>query len=208
MAAIGESENNNMTKFEAGAMPRSDEPARRQVIARLAGSAAAACLGLPVFAQSAHPKSLRIGTTFDSSGIESANATGLFLGSTAYFNALIGPITATALLATIGDCTNFDSGRQFAAWLGLVPRQHSSGGKPRMLGISKRGDCYVRKLLVHGARAVIRTRQSKPQVDDWLARLLGRRHVNVAAVALANKTARTAWAMLRRAEDYRRPATT
>lgn len=118
----------------------------------------------------------------------------------------IGPITATALIATIGDSSNFSNGRQLAAWLGFVPRQHSSGGKPRMLGISKRGACYVRKLLVHGARAVIRVQQNKASPEAWLARLLARRHANVAAVALANKNARTVWAMLRRGEDYRRPA--
>jgi transposase len=118
----------------------------------------------------------------------------------------IGPITATALIATIGDSANFSNGRQLAAWLGLVSRQHSSGGKSRMLGISKRGDCYVRKLLVHGARAVIRVQQNKASPEAWLAGLLARRHANVAAVALANKNARTVWAMLRRGEDYRRPA--
>jgi len=106
----------------------------------------------------------------------------------------IDPIAASALVATVGDSTRFSNGRQLAAWLGLVPRQHSSGGKSRMLGISKRGDCYVRKLLVHGARAVIRAQQSRASPDAWLAKLLGRRHANVAAVALANKNARTVWA--------------
>ena len=116
----------------------------------------------------------------------------------------IGPITASALVASVGDAKSFESGRQLAAWLGLVPRQHSSGGKSTLLGISKRGDTYLRTLLVHGARAVIRVAENKPSyAESWLARLIGRRHHNVAAVALANKNARIVWALLKHDRDYR-----
>jgi transposase len=109
----------------------------------------------------------------------------------------IGPITASALAASIGDAKQFNSGRQLAAWLGLVPKQHSSGGKPLLLRISKRGDTYLRTLLIHGARAVIRVAKQKAgYADSWLARLIDRRHTNVAAVALANKNARIVWALL------------
>jgi transposase len=115
----------------------------------------------------------------------------------------IGPITASALIASVGDAKSFENGRQLAAWLGLVPRQHSSGGKQNLLGISKRGDSYLRKLLVHGARAVIRVaeRQADPG-DHWLSGLIGRRNKNVATVALANKNARTAWALLAHDREY------
>lgn len=110
----------------------------------------------------------------------------------------IGPITASALVASIGDAKNFKNGRQVAAWLGLVPRQHSTGGKPNLLGISKRGDTYLRTLLIHGARAVLFHAQRKGQEQDvsWLSSLAQRRNKNVAAVALANKNARIAWALL------------
>ena len=115
----------------------------------------------------------------------------------------VGPMTATALLAAIGDARQFANGRQLAASLGLTPRQHSSGGRDRLLGISKRGDAYVRSLLVHGARAMIRTAKTK---EDRLSRcvieLAERSHPNVACVALANKTVRMAWAMLRHDRDY------
>lgn len=115
----------------------------------------------------------------------------------------IGPITASALVASVGDATSFTSGRQLAAWLGLVPRQHSSGGKPTLLGISKRGDSYLRTLLIHGARAVIRLAENKAGYGgSWLARVLARRHKNVAAVALASKNARTAWALLAHDREY------
>lgn len=117
----------------------------------------------------------------------------------------IGPVTATALLAAIGDAGTFRNGREWAAWLGLVPRQHSTGGKERLLGISKRGDRYLRCLLVHGARAVVKqcARKEKPDArSQWLARLLERRHRNVATVALANRMARTAWAVLRSGQPY------
>lgn len=116
----------------------------------------------------------------------------------------IGPLTASALVASIGDAKSFANGRQLAAWLGLVPRQHSSGGKSVLLGISKRGDSYLRMLLVHGARAVIRVAENKPgYAGSWLARLIGRRHPNIAAVALANKNARIVWALLKHDTDYR-----
>ncbi|MHB8256581.1 MAG: IS110 family RNA-guided transposase [Acidiferrobacterales bacterium] len=108
----------------------------------------------------------------------------------------IGPITASALVASVGDAKGFRNGRQFAAFLGLVPRQHSSGGRETLLGISKRGDVYLRTLLIHGARAVVRINEAKAQPDCWLTRLLARRNKNIAAVALANKNARTAWALL------------
>ena len=115
----------------------------------------------------------------------------------------IGPITASALAASIGDAKSFANGRQLAAWLGLVPRQHSSGGKSTLLGISKRGDAYLRTLLIHGARAVIRVAESKlGYAESWLARLIGRRHPNVAAVALANKNARIVWALLKHERRY------
>ena len=114
----------------------------------------------------------------------------------------IGPITASALVATVGDARNFKNGRQLAAWLGLVPRQHSTGGKSTLLGISKRGDCYLRTLLIHGARAVIRHVQGKPERVGWLPSLLVRRHQNVATVALANKNARIVWALLAHERQY------
>lgn len=107
----------------------------------------------------------------------------------------IGPITASALVASIGDARSFNNGRQLAAWLGLVPKQHSSGGKALLLSISKRGDSYLRTLLIHGARAVIRHAENQP-AGTWLNKLLARRHTNVAAVALANKNARIVWALL------------
>jgi transposase len=115
----------------------------------------------------------------------------------------VGPIVASALLAAVGDARHFANGRQMAASLGLTPKQHSSGGKERLLGISKRGDCYVRTVLIHGARAVIRTAKGKSDpLSLWLNALVSRRHPNIAAAALANKTARIAWAMLRNATDY------
>ena len=115
----------------------------------------------------------------------------------------IGPITATALVASIGDARAFSNGRQLAAWLGLVPRQHSSGGKPVLLGISKRGDVYLRTLLIHGARAVISHVEHRcDQAESWLKRLLGRRNRNISAVALANKNARVVWALLAHDRQY------
>jgi transposase len=116
----------------------------------------------------------------------------------------IGPVTATALVATVGDARSFKNGRQMAAWLGLVPGQHSSGGKPKLLGISKRGDKYLRTLLIHGARAVllrVKLRQSRGE-HSWLEGLLDRRHYNIAAVALANKNARILWALMAHGRDF------
>ena len=116
----------------------------------------------------------------------------------------IGFITATALVATVGDARAFRSGRQFAAWLGLVPRQHSSGGKERMGGISKMGDRYLRHLLVVGATAVVRfTRRRTTAVNLWANRLLERKPVRLVTVAVANKMARIAWAVMTREETYR-----
>lgn len=114
----------------------------------------------------------------------------------------IGPITASALVASIGDAKNFDSGRQLAAWLGLVPRQHSSGGKSNLLGISKRGDVYLRTLLIHGARAVVYRAGQKAESCSWINAVVQRRNRNVAAVALANKNARTVWALLAHDRHY------
>ena len=118
----------------------------------------------------------------------------------------IGPLTASALIATVGDVSQFTNSRQFSAWLGLVPRQHSSGGKQNLLGISKRGDCYVRSLLVHGARAALRVanlkRQTDPSLSGWIHKLAQTKHANVATVALANKNARVAWALLSKAQSF------
>src|ERR1700686_3630486 len=106
-------------------------------------------------------------------------------------------LTASALVASVGDAKVFHTGRQFAAWLGLVPRQSSSGGKSNLLGISKRGDVYLRTLLIHGGRAVLRHLKRPPErAQGWLARVATRRNSNIAAVALANKNARTVWALL------------
>ncbi|WP_339678520.1 IS110 family transposase [uncultured Zhongshania sp.] len=119
----------------------------------------------------------------------------------------VGLQTATALAATVGDGKDFRNGRQLAAYLGLVPRQHSSGGRPRLLGISKRGDSYLRGLLIHGARAVIRHIRRRlalgqPGGNPWVEQLLLRCHPNEVAVALANKMARIAWVVLSRNEHY------
>jgi transposase len=117
----------------------------------------------------------------------------------------IGPVTASAI-AAIGNGGAFHKGREFAAWMGLVPREHSTGGQQKLLGISKRGNSYLRKLFVQGARAVLqqRTKQSSG-LSAWLAQLTSRTHRNVAAVALANKLARIAWAVLAKNEQYRPP---
>jgi transposase len=108
----------------------------------------------------------------------------------------LGPITASAIVATVGDAREFKNGRQLAAWMGLVPKQKSSGGKQNLLGISKRGDTYLRTLLIHGARSVINVAEKKAGPESWLRKLMGRRHTNVATVALANKNARIIWALL------------
>jgi transposase len=118
----------------------------------------------------------------------------------------IGPVTATALIAAIGNGAAFRKGREFAAWMGVVPREHSTGGKQKLLGISKRGNSYLRILFIQGARAVLQ--QSTKQTSGlsaWLAQLTARTHRNVAAVALANKLARIAWAVLAKNEPYRPP---
>ena len=120
----------------------------------------------------------------------------------------IGPITASALVASIGDAKNFDSGRQVAAWLGLVPKQHSSGGKQNLLSISKRGDAYLRTLLIHGARSVIYRAVQKPESCSWINGVVNRRNKNVAAVALANKNARIVWALLAHDREFRSDYTT
>jgi transposase len=116
----------------------------------------------------------------------------------------IGFITATALAATVSDARVFRSGRQFAAWLGPVPKQHSSGGKERMGGISKMGDRYLRHLLVVGATAVVRyTRRKATTVSIWANQLLERKPARLVTVAVANKMARIAWAVMAREENYR-----
>ena len=116
----------------------------------------------------------------------------------------IGPLTATALLAAVGDASSFKRARDLSAWLGLVPRQRTTGGKPRLLGISRRGNTYLRTLFVHGARAALpwlSKHQSK--LGAWLRGLLARSHRNVAVVALANKLVRIAWATLHHLEPFR-----
>lgn len=116
----------------------------------------------------------------------------------------IGPLVATALVAAVGSGHGFERGRDLAAWLGLVPRQHSTGGKPKLLGISKRGNPYVRRLFLHGARAVrLHARRERHWFGPWLDRLEKRVHANVAVTALANKLARIAWAVLFKKQDYR-----
>jgi transposase len=115
----------------------------------------------------------------------------------------VGPLIATALVASVGHGEQFSQGRQMAAALGLTPRQHSSGGKARLLGISKRGDPYLRSILIHGARATAAAAKHKDdRLSRWVTDLAQRRHLNVAAVALANKTVRMAWAMMRNEADY------
>jgi transposase len=115
----------------------------------------------------------------------------------------IGPITATALVCAIGDGKQFKRGRDLSAWLGLTPRQHSSGGKDCLLGISKRGDTYLRTLLIHGARAVLKVADRKDDPRSrWLQNLCCRRNKNIAAVALANKNARIVWALLTKETDF------
>lgn len=116
----------------------------------------------------------------------------------------VGPITASAIVSSVGDAKQFKSGREFSAWLGMVPRQHSSGGKERLVGISKRGDSRLRTLLIHGARsALLASLHKTDRRSEWLRTLTERRNKNIATVALANKQARIIWAMLTRQEDYR-----
>lgn len=119
----------------------------------------------------------------------------------------VGPITASALVATIADPGHFASARHFAAWVGLVPRQYSTGGKERLGAISKRGNPYLRRLLVIGAQSVLRWGLARlAKASPWLRGLLARRPLNVVATALANKMARIIWAMMTRNENYRTPA--
>ena len=116
----------------------------------------------------------------------------------------IGPVIATALVATVTDGRLFTSGRHFAAWLGLVPREHSSGGKQRLLGLSKRGDGYLRRQLIHGARALVRLAKGREgTLWGWINGLLARRPFNVTVAAVANKLARIAWVILARNESWR-----
>jgi transposase len=116
----------------------------------------------------------------------------------------IGPLISTAIVAAIGNGAAFHKGRDFAAWLGLVPKQHSTGGKARLLGISKRGNRYLRKILIHGARAaVLRLKRERAPMGAWMTALEARAPRNVLIVATANKLARIAWALLSSGEDYR-----
>lgn len=119
----------------------------------------------------------------------------------------IGPVVASALAAAVDDGRQFGKGRDLAAWLGLTPREHSSGGKQRLGGISKQGDTYVRTLLIHGARAALNAAVNKTDPRSrWVTALAARRNKNIATVALANKNARIAWAILARGEVYRAAA--
>jgi transposase len=116
----------------------------------------------------------------------------------------VGPIIATALVATVPDATTFRSGRHLAAWMGLVPRQHSSGGKERRLGLSKRGDAYLRRQLIHGARALVKVSTGRTgKLWSWINGLRKRRPFNVVVAAVANKLVRIIWAMLSHREAYR-----
>ena len=116
-----------------------------------------------------------------------------------------GPITASAFVASVGDARSFKNARQVPAWLGMVPRQDGSGGKVTLGRISKRGDVYLRTMLIHGARSVIAQIERKPdKADEWLKKLLARRNKNIAAVALAAKNARIAWALLAHERGYQR----
>ena len=115
----------------------------------------------------------------------------------------VGPVIATALVATLGQGQAFRKGRDFAVSLGLTPKQHSTGGRAQLLGISKRGDAYLRQLLVHGARAAVRTADRRDDaLSRWIQGMLARKHTNVVVVALANKTARMAWALIHNDQDY------
>src|ERR1700719_3910489 len=119
----------------------------------------------------------------------------------------VGPLVATAVVAAVGNASEFKSGRELSAWVGLVPRQHSSGNRSQLLGISKRGDRYLRTILIHGARAALRRADHKrDQRSRWAMRIKLARGYNKAAVALANKNARIIWALLTRGENYRPPA--
>ena len=115
----------------------------------------------------------------------------------------IGPLSASALAVALGDGSGFKNGRAFAASLGLVPKQHSTGGKQKLLGISKRGDSYVRTLLTQGARAVMRhSKNQEDHLSEWINQMSRRKHSNIVAIALANKTARIAWSVIAKDTDY------
>ena len=115
----------------------------------------------------------------------------------------VGLLTATAMVAAVSDINAFKNGRELAAWLGLVPRQHSTGGKPTLMGISKRGDNYLRALLIHGGRSVVRVADKyKDKRNRWVSELDQRRGKNISAVAVANKNARIAWALLSKNVNY------
>lgn len=116
----------------------------------------------------------------------------------------VGPLSATALVAAVGDARMFSKGRELSAWLGLVPRQRTTGGKPTLLGIGKTGNSYVRRLLIHGARSLLKHLHRRDhELGAWMNRLQERAHRNVAVVAVANKIARIAWAVLARRDVYR-----
>ena len=118
----------------------------------------------------------------------------------------VGPVTATALIAAVGNASDFRKGRNLAAWMGIVPGEYSTGGKQKLLGISKRGNKYLRTLFIQGARSVVQQRHKQtPGLRSWLAQLLARTHQNVVIVALANKLVRMAWAVLCKNERYRAP---
>jgi transposase len=120
----------------------------------------------------------------------------------------VGSLVATAVVAAIGNGAAFQKGREFAAWLGLVPKQHTSGDQPKLLGISKRGNCYLRRLFIHGARAVVfRRKRESSNLDQWITGLEVRAARNVLVVAVANKLARITWAVLSSGENYRSLAT-
>lgn len=115
----------------------------------------------------------------------------------------VGLLTATALIAAIGDISVFKNGRELSAWLGLVPKQHSTGGKPTLMGISKRGDSYLRTLLIHGGRSIVRVaHKHQDKRSKWIGGIKQTRGENISAVAVANKNARTVWALLTKKEDY------
>lgn len=119
----------------------------------------------------------------------------------------LGPISASAIVTAVGDAKQFNSGRDMAAWIGLIPKQHSSGGKEKLGGISKRGDKYLRTLLIHGARSAMRCCDTKiDKRSIWINALIARRNKNIATVAMANKNARIIWSILTRDEGYRAAA--
>ena len=117
----------------------------------------------------------------------------------------IGPVTATALVAAIGNGAGFRRGRDLAAWVGMVPREYSTGGKQKLMGISKRGNSYLRRLFVQGRSVMQQRNNQPPALSSWLAQLIARTHHNVAIVALANKLLRIAWAVLCKNEMYQDP---